>query len=101
MIRSLPEGVDTHVAEWGATLSGGQQQRLSLARALMRDAPVTLLDEVTSNLDTDTEDLLMPELLSYLQGRTVVIEGDLTGARQTTATDAVAVGRGVERRTRE
>lgn len=73
LIRSLPDGLDTQVAEWGATLSGGQQQRLSLARALTRDARVMLLDEVTSNLDADTEDALMPELLAYLRGRTVVI----------------------------
>jgi ABC-type bacteriocin/lantibiotic exporter with double-glycine peptidase domain len=73
LIRSLPDGLDTYVAEWGATLSGGQQQRLSLARALMRDARVTLLDEVTSNLDPDTEDALMPALLEYLRGRTVVV----------------------------
>lgn len=73
LIRSLPDGLNTYVAEWGTTLSGGQQQRLSLARALMRDARVTLLDEVTSNLDPDTEEALMPALLEYLQGMTVII----------------------------
>jgi ABC-type bacteriocin/lantibiotic exporter with double-glycine peptidase domain len=73
LVASLPEGLDTPVSEWGSTLSGGQQQRLSLARALVRDTPLVLLDEVTSNLDPETEALLVPALLAYLEGRTVVM----------------------------
>ncbi len=73
LVASLPEGLDTPVAEWGSTLSAGQQQRLSLARALVRDAPVVLLDEVTSNLDPETEAELMPGLIRLLRGRTVVL----------------------------
>ncbi len=73
LVDSLPEGLDSPVAEWGNTLSGGEQQRLSLARALMRDAPVILLDEITSNLDSGTEERLMPALLRFLSGKTVVL----------------------------
>lgn len=72
-VASLPEGLDTPVSEWGATLSGGQQQRLSLARALARRAPVVLLDEITSNLDPETEELVMQGLGTYLRGTTVVL----------------------------
>lgn len=73
LIHDLPEGLDTPVAEWGTTLSAGQQQRISLARAVLRDAPVLLLDEVTSNLDADTESALMEALRPLLRGRTVVL----------------------------
>jgi ABC-type bacteriocin/lantibiotic exporter with double-glycine peptidase domain len=80
LVASLPEGLETPVSEWGSTLSGGQQQRLSLARALVRDAPVVLLDEVTSNLDIETEGRLLPALLSYLEGRTVLMVSHRPGA---------------------
>jgi ABC-type bacteriocin/lantibiotic exporter with double-glycine peptidase domain len=72
LISSLPQGLDTPVAEWGATLSGGQQQRLSLARALIRDTPVLLLDEISSNLDRETEEALMESLVRFVSGRTVL-----------------------------
>jgi ABC-type bacteriocin/lantibiotic exporter with double-glycine peptidase domain len=73
LVRSLPEGLDTPVAEWGATLSGGQRQRISIARALIRPARLILLDEVTSNLDADTEKTLMEGIMAYCAGRTLVI----------------------------
>ncbi len=72
LVTELPEGLETPVAEWGATLSAGQQQRLSLARALLRDAPVLLFDEVTSHLDADTEGALLEGIQPFLEGRTVV-----------------------------
>jgi len=73
LVASLPDGLETPVAEWGSTLSGGEQQRLSLARALTRDTPVLLLDEVTSNLDPLTEERLMHDLVEFTRGRTVVM----------------------------
>lgn len=72
LIRDLPEGYETAVGEWGSTLSGGQRQRLSLARALIRDAPVLLLDEATSNVDMATESEILRDLFGRLQGKTVV-----------------------------
>jgi ABC-type bacteriocin/lantibiotic exporter with double-glycine peptidase domain len=72
LVRDLPEGYETPVGEWGSTLSGGQRQRLSLARALIRDAPVLLLDEATSNVDMATETEILRDLFGRLQGKTVV-----------------------------
>jgi ATP-binding cassette subfamily B protein/subfamily B ATP-binding cassette protein MsbA len=69
----LPEGYDTVVGERGATLSGGQRQRLSIARALLRDAPVLILDEPTSALDAETEHLIGEALRRLEQGRTTFI----------------------------
>jgi ABC-type bacteriocin/lantibiotic exporter with double-glycine peptidase domain len=72
LIAELPLGYDTPVAEWGASLSGGQRQRLAIARALLRDTPVLLLDEPTSNLDVQTERDLLRELFIRVAGRTVI-----------------------------
>jgi ABC-type bacteriocin/lantibiotic exporter with double-glycine peptidase domain len=72
LITDSPNGYDTEVAEWGTTLSGGQQQRLALARAVLQDAPVYLLDEVTSNLDVQTEERVLDNLFAELSDRTVV-----------------------------
>ncbi len=62
-VASLPEGLDTLVGEEGATLSGGQHQRLTIARALLSDAPVLVLDEPTAHLDTETAEALVRDLL--------------------------------------
>ncbi|PEN12327.1 hypothetical protein CRI94_15005 [Longibacter salinarum] len=72
VIQNTENGYDTAVAEWGASLSGGQRQRLVLARALLRKAPVYLLDEVTSNLDMETEAALLPAMFEALQDETVL-----------------------------
>lgn len=72
-IRAQPNGYDTPVGENGVTLSGGQRQRLSIARALVRQAPILLLDEATSALDTESEAAVQKALDHAMSGRTVVV----------------------------
>jgi ATP-binding cassette subfamily B protein/subfamily B ATP-binding cassette protein MsbA len=72
-IRALPDGYDTVIGERGATLSGGERQRLSLARALLKDAPVLILDEPTSSLDVLTESALLERLRELRRGRTTIL----------------------------
>jgi ATP-binding cassette subfamily B protein len=72
-IRRLPEGYDTQVGELGGRLSGGQRQRLSIARAVLKDAPIILLDEPTSALDSETERIIQTALSSLTQGRTTIV----------------------------
>lgn len=56
---SLPDGYNTVIGEGGATLSGGEKQRISIARAILKDAPIIILDEATSSVDPENENLLM------------------------------------------
>ncbi|MFC9947627.1 thiol reductant ABC exporter subunit CydD [Streptomyces pratensis] len=72
-VRSLPDGLDTLVGEHGARLSGGQRQRLALARAVLADFPVLVLDEPAEHLDLATADALTTDLLAATQGRTTVL----------------------------
>ncbi len=72
-ITMQPQGYDTPVGENGVTLSGGQRQRLSIARALVRQAPILLLDEATSALDTESEAAVQKALDHAMSGRTVVV----------------------------
>lgn len=72
-IRKLPNGYQTIVAERGVTLSGGQKQRISIARALVKDAPILLLDEPTSALDVSTEEKLMEAIEILMKGRTTFL----------------------------
>lgn len=72
-IMSLPQGYDTPVGELGDTLSGGERQRLGLARAFLHDAPLMLLDEPTSNLDSLNEAVILKSLHEERAGRTVVL----------------------------
>lgn len=72
-LRALPQGLDSQLGEGGARLSGGQRQRLSIARALLRDAPILLLDEATSALDAESERLVQDALGRLMQGRTTIV----------------------------
>ena len=71
-IVRMPHGYDTVIGERGATLSGGQRQRIGIARALIRDAPILILDEPTAALDTESERLVIEGLERLMKGRTVI-----------------------------
>ncbi len=72
-IAGMPQGYDTPVGENGVTLSGGQRQRLSIARAIVRNAPILLLDEATSALDTESEARVQAALETIMQDRTTIV----------------------------
>lgn len=72
-IEKLPQGFDTMLGENGASLSGGERQRLSIARALLKDAPVVLLDEATASLDPENETLIQRAVGTLCAGKTVVV----------------------------
>ncbi|MBM4016728.1 MAG: ABC transporter ATP-binding protein [Planctomycetes bacterium] len=72
-IRNLPEGYDTVIGEHGATLSGGERQRLALARAIIRDPAILILDEATSNLDEETQAMVQDTLTAFCKGRTTIL----------------------------
>ncbi len=72
-IREFRDGYDTVLGEWGVTVSGGQRQRISIARALMKDAPVLILDDSVSAVDTDTERVILGNLRRTREGKTTVL----------------------------
>nr|BFD92484.1 thiol reductant ABC exporter subunit CydD [Kitasatospora sp. Xyl93] len=98
--EGLPDGLDTMVGEHGARLSGGQRQRLALARALLADFPVLVLDEPAEHLDLPTADALTADLLAATEGRsTVLITHRLAGLDDATVDEVLVLdgGRVVER----
>ena len=72
-IMSLPEGYDTVVAEGGATLSGGEKQRIAIARAIMKDAPIIILDEATANVDPENEKELTEAIENLTREKTIIM----------------------------
>ena len=72
-IKALPEGYDTVIGEGGASLSGGERQRISIARAMMKDAPVIFLDEATANVDPENENELMQAIQVLTAEKTVIM----------------------------
>jgi len=97
-IESLPDGYDTWIGEQGLRLSGGQRQRLSIARALLKNAPILILDEPTANLDALTERQVMTALRSLMVGRTsLVVTHRLVGLESADEILVLQAGRIVER----
>ncbi|MEY9870768.1 ATP-binding cassette subfamily C protein CydCD [Streptacidiphilus sp. MAP12-33] len=99
-VRALPDGLDTMVGEHGASLSGGQRQRLALARALLADFPVLVLDEPAEHLDLPTADALTADLLAATRGRaTVLITHRLAGLESVDEILVLDAGRVAQRGT--
>ena len=72
-MEKLPQGYDTPIGENGAKLSGGERQRISIARALLKNAPIVLLDEATASLDVENETKVQEALSRLLAGKTVLV----------------------------
>jgi ATP-binding cassette, subfamily B, bacterial len=101
-IEHLPEGYDTFIGERGVKLSGGQQQRLAIARAFLKSPQILILDEATSNLDTESEQLIQASMAKLLAGRTTfVIAHRLSTIRRADLILLLEEGRVVERGTHE
>ena len=72
-IMKLPDGFDTIIGEGGSTLSGGERQRISIARAILKDAPVIILDEATSSVDPENEHELLKAIEELTKGKTCLL----------------------------
>ncbi|GAA1166384.1 ABC transporter ATP-binding protein [Ornithinimicrobium humiphilum] len=96
-VEAMPDGYDTHVGERGVTLSGGQRQRLALARAILRDPEVLILDEATSAVDNETEAAIQRSLAEVSKGRTtVMVAHRLSTVRHADRIWVLAAGRVVD-----
>ena len=101
-VRKLPQGYETVIGEAGGTLSGGERQRLSIARAMMKDAPIIILDEATANVDPENEQELMGAIGALTREKTVVmIAHRLKTVRRADQILVVDKGRIVQRGTHE
>jgi ATP-binding cassette subfamily B protein len=101
-ILRLPNGYDTWVGERGVTLSGGQRQRLSIARTILLDPPILILDDSTSSVDVETEWRIHQAMLAVMQGRTTfVIAHRLSTVRQADLILVLQDGQIVERGTHQ
>ena len=72
-ILSFPEGYQTKIGEGGASLSGVERQRISIARAIIKDAPIIILDEATANIDPENEEALMQAIYSLTKNKTIIM----------------------------
>lgn len=72
-IMSLPDGYDTVIGEGGASISGGEKQRISIARAIMKNAPIIILDEATANVDTENEKKLVEAIDALTKEKTIIM----------------------------
>ena len=96
-ITALPHGYDTVVGQKGRRLSGGQRQRIAIARAMIREAPVLILDEPTTGLDVASGERMMAPLRRLMRGRTtIIVSHNLTTVRDATAILVLQQGRPVE-----
>ena len=72
-IESLPDGYNTVIGEGGASISGGERQRISIARAILKDAPIIIFDEATANVDPENEDKLTQAIGALTQDKTIIM----------------------------
>ena len=72
-IMALPDGFQTVIGEGGATLSGGEKQRISIARCILKDAPIVILDEATASVDTDNESYIQEAINELVKGKTLLV----------------------------
>jgi ATP-binding cassette subfamily C protein CydC len=101
-VMKLPQGYDTVIGEQGVRLSGGERQRLAIARALVKDAPILILDEPTANLDALTEKQVLDTLFETMKGRTrLLITHRLIGLENMDEVLVMEAGRIVERGSHE
>ncbi len=100
-IESLPSGYDTVIGEGGGTLSGGEKQRISIARAILKDAPIIILDEATANVDPENEDKLKTAFDALTQNKTVIMIAHRLETIKNADKIAVISGGGLESGTHE